>query len=318
MGSGTYSAQAHADLLQSRAHQSAEQVFAQTGCHPLMNPKGVRVRECRDSADHPASLGLVFALDVTGSMGEIPKMLATQELPRFMKVLTGAGVVDPQLCFVAVGDAHHDNAALQVGQFESTAQLMDEWLTRSFLEGGGGGNGRESYELALYFLAQHTELDSVVKRHKRGYVFMTGDELPYDSLSKHVVQTLVGDTLDDDLKLEEIVAELQKSYIPFFLIPDEARRARCEARWRDVLGDHVLCLERPEDVCFVAAGALLISEGLVTSESALVASLRNGGVDPARLGAVLTTLRPLLEPARPAPAPAEPGLVKRFFKALGV
>jgi hypothetical protein len=115
------------------------------------------VRECRDSADHPAALGIVFALDVTGSMGAIPKMLAARELPKFMQVLLGSGVVDPQLLFMAVGDAHFDRAALQVGQFESTANLMDEWLTRSFLEGGGGGNGRESYELALYFLARFNQ-----------------------------------------------------------------------------------------------------------------------------------------------------------------
>lgn len=318
MGGGAYSAQAHADLLQSRANRTPEQVFAQTGCHALMNPKGVRVRECRDSADHPAALGIVFALDVTGSMGAIPKMLAARELPKFMQVLLGSGVVDPQLLFMAVGDAHFDRAALQVGQFESTANLMDEWLTRSFLEGGGGGNGRESYELALYFLAQHTELDSVVKRKKRGYVFMTGDELPYDTLSKHIVETLIGDALDDDLKLEEIVAELQKSFVPFFLIPDQARRGRCEGRWREVLGDHVLCMEDAGDVCFVAAGALLIGEGLVTDEPTLRSALGRGGLADSRSNAVVTALRPLLNPARPAPAPAEPGLVTRFFKAIGV
>ena len=32
---------------------------------------------------------------------------------------------------------------LQVGQFESTAELMDQWLTWTYLEGGGGGGRRE-------------------------------------------------------------------------------------------------------------------------------------------------------------------------------
>ena len=40
--------------------------------------------------------------------------------------------------FVAVGDATCDRAPLQVGQFESAAKEMDQWLTWSFLEGGGG------------------------------------------------------------------------------------------------------------------------------------------------------------------------------------
>lgn len=317
MGSGAYSSDAHAQLLQGRAHRPAEQVFTQRAVHPLMNPKGVRVRECRDSADHPTSLGIVFALDVTGSMGAIPKALATTELPRFMSVLIGAGVTDPQLCFMAVGDALHDVAGLQVGQFESTAALMDQWLTSTWLEGGGGGNGRESYELALYFCAQHVEMDCVVKRQHRGYLFLTGDELPYDTLSRHVVETVVGDALDDDLKLAEIVAELQKSFVPFFLIPDASRRQKIESTWRAVLGDHVLCMEDPRDVCFVAAGALLIGEGLTRDEATLSAALTRGGLGAGRRGAVLQTLRPLLTPPAPAPGPEEPGLLQRLFSAIG-
>ena len=77
MGTGNYSYEAHEALLRDRANLPSQQVFRQIQCHPLMNPKGVRLRESRDSADHPQSLGIAFALDVTGSMGEIPKILAT-------------------------------------------------------------------------------------------------------------------------------------------------------------------------------------------------------------------------------------------------
>ena len=61
----------------------------------------------------------------------------------------------------------------------------------------------------------------------------------------------------------EIVAEVQKSYHPFFLIPDQGRRKRCEPAWRDLLGDHVICLEAPEDTAFAAAGAISLAEGTV-------------------------------------------------------
>lgn len=144
MGYGNYSFDAHAALTAGRVHQARTEVFKQTQCHALMNPKGLKVRECRDSVDHPDSLGIAFALDVTGSMGDIPHLLAKQELPSFMKLLTACGVVDPQLMFMAIGDATSDHAALQIGQFESTAELMDQWLTWSYLEGGGGGTGQES------------------------------------------------------------------------------------------------------------------------------------------------------------------------------
>ncbi len=295
MGSGNYSHAAHEALLRGRANLPMQQVFRQVPCHPLMNPKGVRLRESRDSADHPQSLGMVFALDVTGSMGEIPRILATVQLPVFMKILLDCKVQDPQLLFVAVGDAISDKAPLQVGQFESTAELMDQWLTWSYLEGGGGGGGQESYELGLYFLAMHTEMDCMAKRKKRGYLFMTGDEVPYPSLSKHVAETVLGDRLDEDLPCEEIVAEVQKSYVPFFLIPDRERARRCERRWRDLLGDNVLVLESPIDVCYAAAGAVLLTEGLVSDLKDLEKRLSRAGMPSGRKGAVIRSLTPLAE-----------------------
>jgi hypothetical protein len=321
MGSGNYSHEAHEALLRSRASVPTEQVFSQRNCHPLMNPKGVLVRECRDSADHPASLGVVFALDVTGSMGDIPRALATKELPKFMKVLVDAKVADPQILFMAVGDATSDRAPLQVGQFESTAQLMDQWLTWSYLEGGGGGTGEESYELALYFLAQHTEMDCFVKRKKRGYVFVTGDENPYPALSRHVAEAVLGDHVDDDLPVDAIVAELQKTYVPFFLIPDLERRKRCEDKWRQLLGDHVLCLEAPGDTVFAAAGAILLQEGLADLGQ-LGKTLTGAGIPADRLAPTLRALTPLSEvlsgkrPAAPPGAPPPASGLKKFFKSL--
>lgn len=295
MGYGSYSHDAHEAILRARSGVPEQEVFQQRDCHPLMNPKGVRARECRDSATHPNSIPIVFALDVTGSMGEIPRLLATQQLPKFMKILEACKVPDPQLMFMAIGDATSDRASLQVGQFESTAELMDQWLTWSFLEGGGGEFGKESYELGLYFLAQHTELDSFVKRGKRGYVFMTGDEQAYPLLSRHIVDGIVGDKLDEDLKLEEIVAELQRTYHPFFVIPEQKRRAACERQWRDVLGDHVICMDSAADVCFVTAGAVLLQERIARDLDGLASSLRTAGMPKDRQSHVLGALRPLAD-----------------------
>lgn len=295
MGNGNYSLAAHQALLHKRKNIPQQQVFAQNKCHPLMNPKGVRLRESRDGTDHPQSLGIVFALDVTGSMGEIPKLLASQQLPTFMKILLDCQVRDPQILFMAVGDAVSDNAPLQVGQFKSTAELMDQWLTWSYLEGGGGGSGEESYELGMYFLAMHTEMDCMVKRKKRGYLFMTGDETPYPTLSKHVVEAVVGDNLDEDLTCEEIVAELQKTYVPFFIIPDQARAKRCERRWRDLLGDNVIVLDSPVDVCYATAGAMLLNEGRVSSIRELTVLLKDAGMPSDRQSAVVQSLTPFAE-----------------------
>lgn len=321
MGYGNYSADAHAALTAGRAHRSGEEIFTQKQCHALMNPKGLKVRECRDSADHPDTLGIVFALDVTGSMGDIPKLLAKQELPNLMKLLTACGVADPQLMFMAIGDANSDNAALQVGQFESTAELMDQWLTWSYLEGGGGGTGEESYELALYVAAQHTDMDNSVKRKKKGYIFITGDERPYPTVSRHQIEALIGEKLDEDIPIEEVIAAAAETYHIFFLIPDLGRRKRCEARWRELLGDNTICMESPADTCAVAAAIVGLTERRIPDLAALSTILSGNGFNHERVGstiraiqhyAALLKLRPLTSP----PLIVQPGMKwwKRLFQ----
>jgi predicted protein tyrosine phosphatase len=292
MGYGNYSHEAHQALVAGRSRLPREQLFVQRSCHPLMNPKGVKVRESRDSADHPESLGIAFALDVTGSMGDIPDLLARHELPKFMRMLADCQVPDPQLLFLAVGDATSDQAPLQVGQFESKAELMDQGLTWSYLEGGGGGQNTESYELALYFLAEHTDMDCWVKRKKRAYLFMTGDELPYPAVSRHQVEALMGEKLDEDISTEAVIATVAETYEPFFLIPDRERRTRCEKRWRELLGDHVVCLDRPVDTCAASAAIVALAERRVGSMEALGDILAGIGLERDRVGAVIRAIQP--------------------------
>ena len=309
MGHGNYSHAAHAALIADRASRPDNEVFTQRGTHALMNPQGLKVRESRDSADHPNSLPVVFALDVTGSMGDIPRILAREELPTFMKLLTDCGVADPQLMFMAIGDANSDNAPLQVGQFESTAELMDQWLTRSYLEGGGGGTGEESYELAFYVLAQHADTDAFVKRRKKGYLFMTGDELPYEAVSRHQVEALIGEKLDEDIPIEEAVAAAAESWHLFFLIPDPQRRKRCEKRWRELLGDQVICMDSPDNACAVAAGIVALTEKAVPSLDGLVQLMRSRGMADERVSAVAHALEgyaELIDPTHPRRANSPP------------
>lgn len=292
MGYGGYSFEAHQAITESRAALPAQAVFKQREVHPLMRPQGIRARECRDSDAHPRSLGIVLALDVTGSMGEIPELLAKKELPGLVQALMGAGIADPQVLFMAIGDAFHDRAPLQVGQFESTGELMDQWLTCTFLEGQGGAKGNESYELALYFAARHLELDCLRLRGKRGYMFLTGDEKPYPQLSSAVVRTVLGDELDDDLPLAVVVEEASRTVEPYFLVPDLARRAQCERAWRDVLGDRVIVMESPRTTTRCIAGIVAMAEGVVPDLDALARRMESSAAPPQIIGEVVRALAP--------------------------
>jgi hypothetical protein len=290
MGYGNYSYEAHQALTQARQHLPQQQVFRQQACHPKMDPKGVKLRESRDSAEHPDSLAIVFALDVSGSMGEIPDMLARKHLPSFMKNLMEAGVADPQVLFMAIGNAYADQAPLQVGQFESSAQQMDEWLTRMYLEGGGGGLG-ETYELALYFAAEHTALDCLEKRQKKGYLLMTGDEPAFEHASRAHIQRIIGDTVPENLPLAQVIQRVEQSYHVFFLLPDRQRR-EYETFWFQHLGDRVIRMETPEDTCHVAAGIVALQEKAVPHLEALAERLRQQKLTAPRIQGILDALRP--------------------------
>src|SRR4051812_39764882 len=156
---------------------------ADRAVHEKMNPRGVRVRESRDSDAHPESHAVAVLFDVTGSMQTVPRILQ-QNLPRLMGLLMGKGYLDhPQIMIGAIGDATCDAAPLQVGQFESGIEIEED-LSKLFLEGGGGAQVMESYERAMHFTARHTAIDCLQKRGKRGYLFVIGDEAPYAKVKR--------------------------------------------------------------------------------------------------------------------------------------
>src|SRR5205085_5425976 len=142
-------------------------------------PSGVSARQRRDSGNHPPSHAVSVLFDVTGSMQSVPRILQAN-LPRLMDLLIRKGYLEhPQIIVGGIGDATCDRAPLQIGQFESGIEIDDD-LGKLYLEGGGGGQKTESYELAMYFLARHTALDCFEKRRERGYLFLIGDEMPYE------------------------------------------------------------------------------------------------------------------------------------------
>lgn len=307
MGYGNYSLEAHEALLRDRAARP-DAVFARNDCDPAMDPRGVRYRESRDSEAHPSSVGIVFALDVSGSMGAIPRQLATETLPTFMEsVLTV--LPDPQVLFLAFGNAYSDRSPLQVGQFESEAFLIDRWLAATHLEGAGGGLG-ESYDLAMYFAARHTAMDCLEKRAKKGYFFMTGDEVPFTHVDPGQVRGLIGDSLQERIAIHTMTAELLESFHAFFLIPDPRRAGmyECGAVWRKLLHERCIVLATAEDTAVACALLVGIQEGQLPDRAAIARQLeeRFGRTGHER-DRVLEAVAPFAEALARGPiAPPEP------------
>ncbi len=239
--------------------------------HPDLDPHGVGTRESRDSAEHPTSLAIGVLFDVTGSMGQVPRTLQTK-LPELLGLLIRKGYVDdPQILFGAIGDATCDRVPLQVGQFESDNR-MDDHLGNILIEGGGGGQKTESYELALYFMARHTSIDCYDKRGRRGYLFVIGDETPYRRVKRREVATVIGDDLDEDIPVEHIVAELQRMYEVYYILPQGASYAgdtEVLAAWRGLLRQNVIELDDLDAVCETIALTIGLAEDAIDLDEGL-------------------------------------------------
>ncbi|MCS6938973.1 MAG: hypothetical protein RMJ55_08285 [Roseiflexaceae bacterium] len=248
--------------------------------HDLMNPYG-KTRESRDSLEHPESLAIAVIFDVTGSMGTVPRVLQTK-LGALMRLLIQHGYVEhPQILFGAVGDAHCDDVPIQIGQFESGLE-MDDDLGRIVLEGGGGGQVHESYELALYFFARHTSIDCYERRGRKGYLFTIGDEKPYPNVLRSQVRTHFGDCLEANIPVEQIIAEVRQRYEYFHIIPTNTSHgdsADVQQRWRDLIGERALLLNDETAVCETIALTIGLCEGIVSDLAAGVADMVQAGYD---------------------------------------
>lgn len=274
MGSGAWSPTTYFDRADLRA-RAGKDTFAhtaharQTGeyrVHQTLDPHGLGVRESRDSDEHPTSNAIIISLDVTGSMDRVVRGIHGN-LPKLHELLLGHNYIPhPQIMFAAVGDATCDRVPLQVGQFESDNR-MDHNLENMLLEGGGGGQKTESYELMLYVAARHTAIDCWEKRQRKGYLFMIGDEMAYPCVKCEEVQRLIGGGLHTNMLLQDVVAEVRQRYHLFYLIPGGAAHGadkQIAQFWCQHLGQqHVIQLDDPDDTSESIALAIGINEGVV-------------------------------------------------------
>jgi hypothetical protein len=300
MGSGLWSASVYDAVAAHRAATGAP-AFAYSArtrgaprsawkVHPKLDPSGVGRRESRDSDEHPASRAITVLFDVTGSMHTIPQRLQ-EKLPELLGLLLRKGyLAHPQILFGAIGDATCDAVPLQVGQWESDNR-MDEDLERIFLEGGGGGQATESYELALYFMARHTAIDCHEKRGEKGFLFLIGDEMAYPRVKRDEVRRVIGDGLQEDIQVAQIVAEVRERFHLYYLLPTAAHHGgerRILDFWRGLLGQNVVELDDPEAVCETIALLIGLHEGVDLDTCA--EDLRDFGVDGGTVRSVSTAL----------------------------
>ena len=275
MGSSTYSADVHVARAATRA-ATGTPTFIHTAAvasgavaahvHPSLDIRG-KDRESRDSAAHPRSKSIVVMFDHTGSMGQVP-VIMQQKLPGLMAMLVGKNYCEhPQVLFGAIGDCFDTSVApLQVGQFESGNE-MDDAFASMLIERQGGGTNQESYEMALYYFARHAKMDCLEKRGEKGYMFIIGDEAAYPVAKRDKIESIIGDTVQADVKIKDIVAAARAKFEIFFLIPSGTSNYDDDSIrdfWVNLLGsERVIKLADPTAVCETIATTVGLMEGAI-------------------------------------------------------
>ena len=253
MGHGTYSSvtrTARAETLGFTTN-SIQENFPSRSINNGMNPHGIELRESRDNEEHPNSVPIILGLDVTASMGSVPQQLIQNGLPKLISGVIQGGIPDPQLLFLAIGDHECDQSPLQVAQFESSDELLDQWLTDVYLEGGGGGNGGESYLLAWYFAARHTATDSFEKRGKKGFLFTIGDEPTLPFITGSTLKGIMGEGQYGDLTASELLEEARKTYNVFHIhvrATRTGRRKETADGWKELMQEDLLIADSPDEI----------------------------------------------------------------------
>lgn len=248
MGAGNYSLlrRSSCAIKSGYATKSINEIFPQDEINDAMNPFNVKIRESRDSEEHPNTVPIILSLDVTGSMGSIPHLLIKEGLPNIMGKIIQKGILDPQLLFLAIGDHECDSSPLQVGQFESSDELLDKWLTNVFIEEGGGGNEGESYLLAWYFAAFHTTIDSFEKRNKKGFLFTIGDEPTLKEIPASSLKQIMGPGQYENYSSSFLLDKAKEKYNVYHLHLKQGlngRRQKIIDGWKQTIGDNLIIIE---------------------------------------------------------------------------
>lgn len=192
------------------------QVYRSMMLNEQLNPKNV-IRECCNSDEHPNTIPVILALDVTGSMGD-----ACQETAEALGVIMEQlykKFKDIEIMVMGIGDLAYDKAPIQISQFESDVRIA-EWLDKIYMEHGGGGNSYESYTAAWYMGLRHTKLDAYDKQGRKGIIITMGDEPLNPYLPKSALSEVTGDSLQGDIETKDLFKDASEKFDIYHIAVD--------------------------------------------------------------------------------------------------
>jgi hypothetical protein len=233
MGYGTFTASSYASYSTTlgRSYDTVTnrvtgQEFTATCIDDSLNPRKFKYRECVNNEEHPNTIPVILALDVTGSMGGACK--ETAEALGVIITNLYKKFKDIEFCIMGIGDLAYDNEPIQMSQFESDVRIA-EALDKLYMEHGGGGNNYESYTAAWYMGLNCTKLDCFDKQNRKGIIITMGDETlnPYLPLKplKKCIESSGGITVNDQSNIETnaLYTEASKKFYIFHIAVNDSK-----------------------------------------------------------------------------------------------
>lgn len=213
---------------------TSQEIYQQPKLHEVLNPRNV-MRECVDSDEHPNTIPVILALDVTGSMGSTAVEVAKNINVVMTKLYED--VKDIEFMIMGIGDLAFDDAPIQISQFESDIRIAEQ-LDKVYFEYGGGSNPYESYTAAWYMGLYHTKLDCW-NRGRKGIIITLGDEQINPYLPQQELQNITGDTLQTDVETKQLYKDTSEKFDIYHIDVEHGKywSDRNSSSWRKYLDD---------------------------------------------------------------------------------
>jgi len=202
--------------VDNKGYTTTQNAYKARCMDDALNPYGV-TRECCDSAEHPNTIPVILALDVTGSMGAAcEKTVASLNV-----IMTNLykKYRDVEFLIMGIGDLSYDISPVQASQFESDIRIAEQ-LDKLFLEKHGGGNSWESYTAAWFFGLHHTKLDCW-NRGQKGVIITMGDEQLNPYLPSDKISRFLSDSMQADVNTPELYNEVTEKFDVFHISIDD-------------------------------------------------------------------------------------------------
>ena len=225
MGCGSFTTSSYSTYTKSVGRtydnttgRTSGQSFKQKDFEKSLNPKYFQLRECVNSDEHPNTIPIILALDVTGSMG--PACRETADALGVIMTNLYKKFKDIEFCIMGIGDLAYDSAPIQMSQYESDVRIAES-LDKIYREGGGGGNGYESYTAAWYMGLKRTKLDCFDKQQRKGIIITMGDEPMNPYLPMHELNAAVNGDETRDINTKDLYQDAIKKFDIFHIAIDD-------------------------------------------------------------------------------------------------